>query len=645
MIASTKPKVNKYQGDVAPAGTDDLDQLLKDFGFYESAFLPGQFEATKKALRKLIDSRVSPDVAVRNAVSLCAPSVMKKRFKADTLGQSATGARIGGNYDAIDHQNGFFSIMNIEIFAEVPPGAKRNKERIGEDWMDKAIERNRLRRKEGFLPPVHIWHSDETAVKPTYAGKFVLTHRGTITYEGREIPALFANITDIPADVFKRIQQGTLPYRSVEVHDWDNPEIDSLAIMDTDVPFFRMPMTTIGEVRKQRGPLPIGFKNVMSTPVQYLQHLFTQGAEGRTLGARICFRFEDRKGGANMATEISTVKKGNTSKGLAKIPAGSPSSKSTDGLTGQESGSGGEMGPTSGTATENQDSLTGLDDGGDDAGDATDGSLDDGGDMDDATIAGSKRQPGGASPKMDDGIGAVKSNTAKGGQDNEQVKLDDAGGAAAGGDPMSQLAAILQQALQLCQASAQPAAQPPAAAPQNTAPVGTMRASSIEKILLKAVMPLQLKIKNLEAVQLRSQHRAKISGLVAKAKRDLEGWPIDDEIEASLLKAAEGGYIDEVVALVQKTQPAEPFENAAQFEAALADMPGGAEVAKFMADNPGPKAQEWVRNQTREHAAHVARFGSDITLEQWLKTNANYEKTATPSARPSPNTMRALMGN
>ena len=307
-------KQGSYRSDVAPA-IDDIEQLLNDFGFYESAFLPGQWTATKAELKKILEQRINPDKAVRTAVARCAPSVAKKRFKADQLGQTPTTAgRVGGNYTAVDHENGFFSILNIEIFAEVPPGAKRNKERIGEDWMDKAIERNRLRRKEGFLPPVHIWHSDETAVKPTYAGKFVLTRRGTITYEGREIPALFANITDIPADVFKRIQQGTLPYRSVEVHDWDNPEIDSLALMDTDVPFFRMAMTTVGAVRKQRGPLPVGFKNVMRTPIQYLQELFTQGAEGeeRTLGARICFRFNER--GANMATDISTVKKGNTSK-------------------------------------------------------------------------------------------------------------------------------------------------------------------------------------------------------------------------------------------------------------------------------------------------------------------------------------------
>jgi len=614
--SGTKQTAKQYVDDIAPA-TDDIVQLLEDFGFFESAFPPGQFEATKKELQKHLDLRVSPDIAVRKAVSLCAPTVMKKRFKSDALGQVAPGARIGGNYKAIDHQNGFFSIMNIEIFAEVPPGAKRNKERIGEDWMDKAIERNRLRRKEGFLPPVHIWHSDETAVKPTYAGKFVLTHRGTITYEGREIPALFANITDIPADVFKRIQEGTLPYRSVEVHDWENPEIDSLALMDTDVPFFRMAMTTIGEVRKQRGPLPVAFKHVMSTPVQYLQQLFTQGTEGRTLGARICFRFEERLGGAKMATDISTVKPGKTGKSeLTKSPAATGSKKTTD-LTGQESGTGGEVGPSSGTATEDQDSITGLDD-------------------------------------------AVDGNTAPGGTDDEEVKLDDGtppaggtqkpqaamndGGAPAGGDPMAQLAAILQQALQLCQAGAAPAPAPATPA-QNTAPVGAMRAASIEKIMLKAVMPLQLKIKQLESVQLKAQQKAKIDGLVAKAKQDLQGWPIDEEIEASLLKAAQGGYIDEVVALVQKTQPAEPYESAAQFEASLAEMPEGSEVARFMAEHPGPKAQEWVRNQTRAHADYVARFGSDITLEQWLKTNANYEKTATPGSRPSPNTMRALMGN
>jgi hypothetical protein len=215
-----------------------------------------------------------------------------------------------------------------------------------------------------------------------------------------------------------------------------------------------------------------------------------------------------------------------------------------------------------------------------------------------------------------------------------------------GGDPMSQLAAILQQALQICQGAAQPP-QPPAPQAQNTAPVSGMRASAIEKIMMKAVMPLTLELKALKAKNAKLEQAQATKAAFLKAKKSLEGWELDEEDEARLMKAVQGGYADEIVALIQKTQPAEPFENAAQFEASLAEMPEAesAGVAKFLAENQGPKAQEWVRMQAREHAQHVARTGSDITLDAWLKTNAAYEKGQTPGSRPSPTTMRALMGN
>ena len=509
-------------------------------------------------------------------------------FKSDNLGGNH---RIGGNYEAIDHGNGFFSILNIPIFAEVPAGAKRNKERIGEEWMDRAIEQNRMRRKEGHLPPVHIYHSDETAVKPSYAGKFIITKRGTITYEGSEIPALFANITDIPAEVFERIEQGTLPYRSVEVHDWDNAEIDSLALMDTDVPFFRMAMTTIGSVKK--GTLPNNFKSVSEVPT--VLHWYSE----QDRGALICFRFDDRRGGANMATDISSVKKGETSKsGLAKKPAATGSPKSTD-LTGQESGTGGAVGPSSGTDTDDQDSITGL----------------------------------------DDGIGG---NTAPGGEDDPQVNMDDGMGAppaaAPAGDPMSEIKAMFQQLLQLLGGGAQAPAAPPEAPSQDLAPVSGMKAlpaAQIERIMLKAVMPMQMKLKTMEAENLKMKNEAKVKALVFRAKKQLEGWPIDEEIEAQLFKAAKGGYIEEVVALIQKTQPVEPPDSPEAFEASLAEMPEGDEVAKFLAANPGPKNAEWVRANAREHAAWVERTGSSITLKEWLEGNKYGEKIQLSSSKPA----------
>jgi hypothetical protein len=643
------PQKSAYAAELDLSDEASIEELLEDYGFYETAFRDGQWAATKKMVKQLVEKEGrAPDTAVRIAVQRCAPALAKKYLlRADNFGQTPnlTG-QVGGRYDAIDHGNGFFSIINIEIFAEVPAGAKRNKERIGEDWMDEAIAKNRLRKKEGFLPPVHIWHSDETAVKPSYAGKFVLTRRGTITYEGREIPALFANIVDIPKEVFQRIQQGLLPYRSVEVHDWENPEIDSLALMDTDVPFFRMRMTTVGDVKKSKDPV-VAFKHVMKTPMQYFQTLMDSRLSVE--GALICFRMHDK--GANMATSISTTKPGKTGKGeLANNVM--PASKNTteEGLTGQESGTGGRVGPSSGTATEDQDSIVqskgaGLDDG----------------------VAGSKRQPGGTQDdevNMDDGghsggpADGVETNTAHGGTEDAQVKMDDGMGGAGNG----QVIALLQQVLQLLQGGGaapapMPAAQPPESPAQDLAPVSGMRAnranggnmsSSVEKILLRVTTPLQAEIARLRKESDGVKLKNKIEGMVAWAHKQLEGYALDDELEANLLRAAKYGPEDlkACVSLIKKTQPIDPPESAEAFELALSDHPEGAEVNKFLADHPGTRANEWTRMQARTHAEYVARTGSDITLKDWLKVNDKYEKDVAffsdKGNKPSAETMKAI---
>jgi hypothetical protein len=568
-------KRNEYADDaVLPT---DPAELLADLGLEESAFLPGQYAATKAKLKELLDENIDPDIAARQAVSLCAPGLAKKHFKADGLGQVPTRAKIGGNYTAVDHGNGFFSIVNIPIFAEVPPGAKRNKERIGEEWMDKALEKNRMRRKEGHLPPVHIYHSDEHAVKPEYAGKFVITKRGTITYEGDEIPALFASVIDIPAAVFERIKDGMLPYRSVEVHDWDNPEIDSLALMPTDVPFFRMAMTTIGDVKK--GDHPIGFKHTSEHPTPI--HWYAP----QDAGALVCFRFDDRKG-ANMAF---TTKSGDTSKGLSKSPAASGGSgKTSEGLTGQEDGTGGEIGPSSGTNTEDQEAI-GLDD-------------------------------------------------APGGTEDVEVKMDDSMGGAppAGGDPMSAIMQLLQQIAQKlgCGGGAPPAP-PPEAPTQDLAPVSGMsaggsnrlRAAEVERIILKAVLPLQSQVANLTAQNKKAVANSQFRAMVEKAFKQLDGWTIDDEVQASLLKAARYGQemLDEAVKLVQMTNPVNPPTDPAAFEAMMAETPGGDEVSAFASAHPGTKNQEWIRAQSKSWQDYVSATGSGITLKSWLETNMRHE--------------------
>lgn len=103
-----------------------------------------------------------------------------------------------------------------------------------------AVERDKMRRGEGYRAPVHIGHH-EPGVTPTRAGSFRLVRVGKTTYEGREVDCVFADFENLTPEAFAAIQRGELPYRSVEILNAADTEINSIALLSSEVPHFRFP--------------------------------------------------------------------------------------------------------------------------------------------------------------------------------------------------------------------------------------------------------------------------------------------------------------------------------------------------------------------------------------------------------------------
>ncbi len=160
---------------------------------------------------------------------------------------------IGGSYPAEQNEDGTWDIKDVPIFAFTPEGARGNDEPIDAKWMKKAIKKAKQRMDEGYLAPLHILHH-EPGVQPERAGHFIPTHVGTIRHDGEDVDALYARLVKIPDRIFQRIRAEELPFRSVEIFCFESPEINSLALLDTEVPFFRLPLLTVGEtvVRETR---------------------------------------------------------------------------------------------------------------------------------------------------------------------------------------------------------------------------------------------------------------------------------------------------------------------------------------------------------------------------------------------------------
>lgn len=151
----------------------------------------------------------------------------------------------GGKFTATQNEDGTWNIENVPIFAQHKVKFGEEEKEIGQDWLLKAKAREDSRvSDDNYLPPLHIHHHG--ARETERAGFFRSKSVAQANYQGKPLWMTFADLVRIPAEIFDKIKAGGLPYRSVEVHSLDEPEINSLALLDDEVPFFRLSLLTIG---------------------------------------------------------------------------------------------------------------------------------------------------------------------------------------------------------------------------------------------------------------------------------------------------------------------------------------------------------------------------------------------------------------
>jgi len=198
-------------------------------------FTPEEQGAIAAKAAELMANGKTQDQAVAIAVSACAP------------GKARTQAVLpGGAYTFAQNADGTFDIMDVPIMGPIPEGAHGNAVGIDRAWMQAAVDRAKVRlREDTYLPPLHERHHPND--RSTRAGFFLPRYVGTMPYDGQVLDVVFADLKHVPQETLDRIQAGELPYRSIEVNDLDRaPEIDSLALLPDEVPFFRFPLLTLG---------------------------------------------------------------------------------------------------------------------------------------------------------------------------------------------------------------------------------------------------------------------------------------------------------------------------------------------------------------------------------------------------------------
>ena len=174
-----------------------------------------------------------------------------------------------GRYRVTRHPGGKITIHAVPIFAECFRAPRRKPDgtmpefdgNFDAAWIREAVRNAKQRHAEGYFMPMHIRHHEKTAMgdEARPAGTFRVIGTTVIRYEGKPRLAVLADLIVSDPTAQNDVLEERVPFRSIEtLHPGTKPEFDSLALLDHEVPFLRLPNMTIGEVDDQTGAVPIG---------------------------------------------------------------------------------------------------------------------------------------------------------------------------------------------------------------------------------------------------------------------------------------------------------------------------------------------------------------------------------------------------
>lgn len=149
--------------------------------------------------------------------------------------------------------DGTWTIYNVPLFSEHSEELPSGKVRIfSREWLNAALGKALTRQAEGYYAPAHVRHhsfgkSDVLDAQVEAAGKVRFTEVRELSLGGKPTATIFGDLVGIRPEVYDRIRKGELSYRSVEVLKPSAQEIDSLAFLDHEVPFFRYPLLRVAE--------------------------------------------------------------------------------------------------------------------------------------------------------------------------------------------------------------------------------------------------------------------------------------------------------------------------------------------------------------------------------------------------------------
>lgn len=154
----------------------------------------------------------------------------------------------GGGYRAEQAADGTWTIYDVPVFAA---HKREGMPRVTRVWLERAVAKAQADKASGYLAPLHVGHHN-TGQPVSAAGKFLLTRVADFAFAGgAPRPTAFADFVGVSQGTYDEIKAGKLPYRSIEAADLRVAEINSIALLDHDAPYFKFPLLSIGSEAAQ----------------------------------------------------------------------------------------------------------------------------------------------------------------------------------------------------------------------------------------------------------------------------------------------------------------------------------------------------------------------------------------------------------
>lgn len=148
-------------------------------------------------------------------------------------------------YQVTQQPDGRFTVHGVPLIGRVPKGTRNAPFDVEEDWMDACLSTHDRLFQEGHRIPIHEYHQrDPNRLRVTDnrpLGKLKPTRRDSIVVNGQTMPCLYGDMQDVRPETLDRIKSGDLAYLSVEVENWTQPMLTSVALMPDQAPFFKFP--------------------------------------------------------------------------------------------------------------------------------------------------------------------------------------------------------------------------------------------------------------------------------------------------------------------------------------------------------------------------------------------------------------------